>query len=61
MFLTKRCFLYFRTGLDRLLAILCNASNIKDVIAFPKTGEGKDLMAKAPAEISSEDKSYYNL
>ena len=48
-------------GLDRLVAIICNASSIKDVIAFPKTMEGNDLMAKAPASISADDKSYYHL
>ncbi|MFH0755406.1 MAG: aspartate--tRNA ligase [bacterium] len=41
-------------GLDRLLMILENEINIREVIAFPKTGEGKDLMMNAPSEISSE-------
>jgi aspartyl-tRNA synthetase len=36
-------------GLDRLLMILLNESNIREVIAFPKTGEGKDLLMQAPS------------
>lgn len=39
-------------GLDRLLMILLNEPNIREVMAFPKTGEGKDLLMQAPAEAS---------
>jgi len=41
-------------GMDRLLAILQNEPNIREVIAFAKTGEGRDLMMKAPSEVSAE-------
>ncbi|MBI2628440.1 MAG: aspartate--tRNA ligase [Candidatus Niyogibacteria bacterium] len=41
-------------GLDRLLMILENEPNIREVIAFPKTGDGRDLMMDAPSEISKE-------
>ncbi len=48
-------------GLDRLFAIICGASTIREVIAFPKTSEAKDLMCKAPAAISVEDQQYYHI
>jgi aspartyl-tRNA synthetase len=38
-------------GLDRLIMILRNIGNIRDVIAFPKTQSGADLMCGAPAPI----------
>lgn len=41
-------------GLDRFVTLINNEPNIREVIAFPKTGEGKDLMMKAPAAISDK-------
>jgi aspartyl-tRNA synthetase len=41
-------------GLDRLLMILLNEPNIREVMAFPKTGEGKDLLMQAPSKASSK-------
>jgi aspartyl-tRNA synthetase len=41
-------------GLDRILAILENEPNIREVIAFPKTGEGYDPLMDSPSEVREE-------
>jgi len=41
-------------GLDRLVMILRGISNIRDVIAFPKTQSGADVMCGAPAPIDDK-------
>jgi aspartyl-tRNA synthetase len=38
-------------GLDRIVMHLVGTSNIRDVIAFPKTQTGADLMTEAPSEV----------
>ena len=49
----------FAIGLDRLLMILCGATNIREVIAFPLTQNGQDLLMHAPSTVA--DISYLGL
>lgn len=41
-------------GFDRFMMLMQNEPNIREVIPFPKTGEGKDLMMESPAVVSEK-------
>jgi len=38
-------------GIDRFIMVLANEPNIRETIAFPKTGDGRDLMMDSPSEL----------
>lgn len=38
-------------GLDRVVMLMTNTTNIKDVVAFPKTQSAKDMMMQAPSDV----------
>lgn len=44
----------FAVGLDRFIMIMQNEPSIREVIAFAKTGDGKDLLMNSPSEVTSE-------
>ena len=41
-------------GWERIVALMAVESNIREVIAFPKTASAVDLMSGAPAEVDPE-------
>ncbi|MGH7175982.1 MAG: amino acid--tRNA ligase-related protein, partial [Tepidisphaeraceae bacterium] len=48
-------------GLDRLIMLLRGIANIRDVIAFPKTQSGQDLMCGAPSALDDRQLKEANI
>lgn len=47
-------------GLDRLIAVLLGVGSVRDVIAFPKSGKGEDLLVKSPSRMTGEQQETYH-
>jgi aspartyl-tRNA synthetase len=44
----------FAYGLDRWIMLLAGVDNLRDVIAFPKTQRGQDLLMDAPTAVEPD-------
>lgn len=48
-------------GFDRLIAVMLGKESVRDVIAFPKSGRGEDMLVKSPTKMTADQLSTYHL
>jgi len=51
----------FAVGFDRMMAVLTGRESVRDVIAFPKSSKGEDLMVKSPSMVTGDNLATYHL
>lgn len=48
-------------GFDRLIAVMLGKESVRDVIAFPKSGKGEDMLVKSPTKMTDGQMETYHL
>jgi aspartyl-tRNA synthetase len=48
-------------GWDRLMAVMSGCESVRDVIAFPKSGRGEDVLVKSPNRVTGAQWDTYHL
>jgi len=48
-------------GIDRLLMVLLNQSNVREITAFPKTGDNREPMTGSPSQVSPDQLKQLNI
>ena len=48
-------------GFDRLIAVMLGKESVRDVIAFPKSGKGEDMLVKSPSRMTEVQLKTYHL
>lgn len=48
-------------GFDRLIAVMLGKESVRDVIAFPKSGRGEDMLVKSPTKMTEDQLKTYHL
>ncbi|KAK0113625.1 hypothetical protein ONS95_013871 [Cadophora gregata] len=51
----------FAFGFDRFIAVLTGCESVRDVIAFPKSSKGEDMMVKSPSKMTDVELARYHL
>ncbi|TKA32573.1 hypothetical protein B0A50_01681 [Salinomyces thailandicus] len=51
----------FALGFDRLIAVMLGRESVREVIAFPKSGKGEDLLVRSPSRLTEEQLGTYHL
>ena len=48
-------------GFDRMMAVMTGRESVKDVIAFPKSSKGEDMMVRSPSRMTDTELKSYHL